>query len=320
MSINIKKNKVCIFGIGQVFEDTVEIIKDTFDVIRVCDNRTETWNCYFHDLLCIEPEELCKMKDTLVLVTVGSIDVYKEICKQLDGYNIEYVHISEVKEVDLSFLPYGIPYKQVCTTEIYDNYYDQNTNKISFEGKSIPQKCNIMFSGKNNHIIFKNNMVCRSELTINCFGDDNKVIFYDNVYIGRPDMKSEISVYNGSTCKIGKDTDIQQCTIIVNEGGRVEIGKNCMLSYDITIRQSDFHPIYDNVSKKRINKSKDIIVGDCVWLGERSSILAGANIGAGSVVGFGTITSSCFPNNVLIAGSPAKILRNNISWSKEKIK
>src|SRR5690606_37571054 len=53
-----------------------------------------------------------------------------------------------------------------------------------------------------------------------------------------------------------------------------------------------------------------------VWLARRSVCLGGTRIGAGSVVGFGSIVKGRFPNNVVIAGSPARVVRKDIAWER----
>lgn len=54
-----------------------------------------------------------------------------------------------------------------------------------------------------------------------------------------------------------------------------------------------------------------------MWIGHGVVLLVGANIGDGSVVGENAITSSIFPVHVIIAGSPAKVIRENVCWSRE---
>lgn len=51
------------------------------------------------------------------------------------------------------------------------------------------------------------------------------------------------------------------------------------------------------------------------WSG--SNFVGGAQIGTGSVVGCKSVTSSQFGRNQIIAGTPAKVLRENIIWSRD---
>lgn len=83
------------------------------------------------------------------------------------------------------------------------------------------------------------------------------------------------------------------------------------------MRTHDGHHIFDLSTKKRINLPQDVVIGNQVWIAYGATLLGGAQIGDGSVVGAGSITSSEFGDHTVIAGSPAKIIRENICWSKD---
>ena len=58
-------------------------------------------------------------------------------------------------------------------------------------------------------------------------------------------------------------------------------------------------------------------VGDHVWLGYGATLLGNASIGDNSVVGTMAVTSGSFPEEVVLAGSPARIVREGVLWSKD---
>ena len=64
---------------------------------------------------------------------------------------------------------------------------------------------------------------------------------------------------------------------------RIDFGKNCLLSWDILVMDSDFHKILD-AEGNVINQDRAILVGDRVWIGCRSTVLKGAVIPDDSVV------------------------------------
>ncbi len=90
-----------------------------------------------------------------------------------------------------------------------------------------------------------------------------------------------------------------------------------MLSWDIDIWQQAAHPIYEMETGRRINTAKNIEVGNHVWIGKSVGLLAGCRIGSDSVVGYGTVASSSYSNNCIIAGNPAKEIRHGISWKRD---
>jgi acetyltransferase-like isoleucine patch superfamily enzyme len=95
------------------------------------------------------------------------------------------------------------------------------------------------------------------------------------------------------------------------------IGNNVLLSWDILLMDTDSHPIRDE-RNEIINPDKPIQIGNNVWVGCRSIILKGAIISNDSVVGAGTIVNKHFKDSsVIIAGSPASVVRKNIRWLHE---
>lgn len=124
---------------------------------------------------------------------------------------------------------------------------------------------------------------------------------------------------SGSSIEIGDGTTIFSMQAGVNSKGKIVVGKDCMLSHSIELRQSDMHLIFDSITRKRINYPKDIVIGNHVWIGRGCELLGGANIGDNSIVGAKAVTSSSFPANVIIGGCPAKIIRTNVIWARDLI-
>lgn len=123
----------------------------------------------------------------------------------------------------------------------------------------------------------------------------------------------------GYRCKVVIDDDVtsQGPTYLTTaEAVKVSIGKDCMLSDRIQIRAEDSHAIYDVETGQIVNVSKDVFIGEHVWLGYQSTILSGTRIKNGSVVGFGAVVKGSYPNNVVIAGVPAKVVRKNVAWER----
>ena len=108
--------------------------------------------------------------------------------------------------------------------------------------------------------------------------------------------------------------------IIVEEGTSVQIGADCQIAVDVTIRTSDGHSIIDNKSGKRINSAMNILISNRCWLGESVKILKGAIIDSDCVIGAASIvTKGHYEGNCVYAGSPSKLIRKNIRWVTERI-
>lgn len=108
--------------------------------------------------------------------------------------------------------------------------------------------------------------------------------------------------------------DIHICA--QEDNSTIHIGKDCMLSNNIIIRTSDSHPIYDKLTGSRINFSKNVFIGNHVWIAPNSKILKGANIGDGCIVSSNTMVSKSINDNCLVVGMPSKVIKENISWNR----
>lgn len=104
------------------------------------------------------------------------------------------------------------------------------------------------------------------------------------------------------------------------EGCHIDIGCHSLFSNGVELHTSDYHSILQADSKVRINRADDIIIGDHVWIGLRTLVLKGTQICTNSVIGAGSIVNTRFNiSNVLIAGVPAKVIKEHINWDSQKI-
>ncbi|AUZ60627.1 hexapeptide repeat family transferase [Pseudomonas sp. XWY-1] len=147
--------------------------------------------------------------------------------------------------------------------------------------------------------------------------------------------KANITIGEGSELRIGGMSEIRGriivapgCKVIIGEGlicngdikihasenSNVIIGKDCLFA-NPQLLSSDMHSIFAE-NGERINYSRDILLGDRVWLATNALILKGAQISNDTVVGAGAVVSGRHPSNVVIGGNPAKIIKSGITWSR----
>lgn len=119
---------------------------------------------------------------------------------------------------------------------------------------------------------------------------------------------------------IGARTTIQKNNhLAAIEGSKIIIEEDCMFSSDIVVRTGDSHTIL-NADGKRINKSSNVHIGAHSWIGHRAMIMKGAIISRNTIIGAGAIVNKQFElENTAIAGIPAQIVKENVSWMRERI-
>ena len=117
---------------------------------------------------------------------------------------------------------------------------------------------------------------------------------------------------------IGSNNTFEGAHIAATEGKSIFIGNDCMLSSNIQIRNGDSHSILDINKNQRINNAKDTIIENHVWIGEGVKVLKGALIKSNSIVGTGSIVTNVVESNSIYAGVPAKKIKGNITWIRER--
>ena len=96
------------------------------------------------------------------------------------------------------------------------------------------------------------------------------------------------------------------CTIM--DACDVRIGKNCLLGPKVSIF-SVGHPINAELRNKRLAIAKPVTIGDNVWIGGNAVICPGVTIGSNVVVAAGAVVTGNIPDNVVVGGNPAKIIK-----------
>ncbi len=189
------------------------------------------------------------------------------------------------------------------------SYKDERNNVINYEGSTIGN-VKISFSGSNNTL----NVHSKTKLkgvTILFDCSDGTCNLGENAFSGFIRVGQDCLVDVGD-----KVTFTGGVYISTAEGSTVKVGDDCMFATNIEIRSDDAHPIFDVESGDRINPTRDIIIGNHVWIAGKSSILNGAGIGDGSILGYGSILKKKIPNNCIAVGVPARIVRKNIAWER----
>lgn len=196
--------------------------------------------------------------------------------------------------------------------------------------KSFKQKIKDFFRSQDNRHIFacgENNQFLAvapkraKKIRLRIYGNDNTIIvktkerFLADIRIGT------------------QGNPVNQCKIVIEEGSTAEgisigmlennqslsFGKDCMLAGDIKIFCSDIHTIYDNENNV-INRGKNLIIGNHVWIGTGVNIAKNSIIGDNCIVGMKSVVAGKFEEpNCVIAGNPARVVKRNVNWDRLSI-
>lgn len=92
--------------------------------------------------------------------------------------------------------------------------------------------------------------------------------------------------------------------------GPVTIGSHVNLAQGITVTalNHNFDNINENIDSQGIT-TKQVIINDDVWIGANAVILPGVTIGRHSVVAAGAVVTMDVPENTVVGGVPAKIIK-----------
>ena len=120
-----------------------------------------------------------------------------------------------------------------------------------------------------------------------------------------------VRVTKGAKLSIGDHTYINRSASI-DCTQEITIGDYCAISDNVQILDSDFHPITYN--GKTSTRSKPVHIGNHVWIGRGVIILKGVTIGNGAIVGAGSVVTRDVPPGCLVAGNPARVIKENVEW------
>lgn len=219
----------------------------------------------------------------------------------------------------------------VVNTKDMEHYEDEYGNRIICGGAAIT----VTFLGWGGYVEIGKNCTApklfievKDDATFkvggNCiFRGDNRVHVHSKASICIEDNCTftciQFNVFLGSGIHIHEESTFAKDFIIrTGVNAKIVIGRDCMFSWNNTILGSDGHAIFDVTTGKRTNweESAPLVIEDHVWIGAGCTILPKVKIGSGSIIGAASVVTKSVPNNCIAVGSPAKVIRKNIAWSR----
>lgn len=137
-----------------------------------------------------------------------------------------------------------------------------------------------------------------------------KVVFNGGSTFGHG---SRISVGKSGTLIVGNQFSVTGASSIVCYK-KIVLGNQSAIAWDVLLMDTDFHNIY-NESGEIINPTKEINIGENVWVGCKVTILKGVIIDSGNIIASGSFLTKTIPGkNQIVGGNPPRVLKENVSW------
>lgn len=190
-----------------------------------------------------------------------------------------------------------------------------NGNRIE-ASCALLKRVNIHFGGSGNRVII-HDFSRLTDVNMYIYGNNNVVHIGPWSYLNKLTLCTE---NNGNVIKIGEHALILgPSEFAAIEGTQIAVGKDAMISGDVNFRTGDSHSVL-NLEGRRINASRDITVGEHVWIGTRVTCLKGTVIPDDCIVGACALVVGSFEEpHCAIAGVPAKVVKHGVSWCRKRI-
>lgn len=125
------------------------------------------------------------------------------------------------------------------------------------------------------------------------------LIFGPIRFTGARDPASRVRIGSGVVINIGCLLDV---------GAEITIGNRVGIGQDVII-MTNRHRIGSHSQRLGSLESLPVRIDDGAWLSTRALVLPGITIGAGAVVAAGAVVTRSVPPDVLVAGTPARVVR-----------
>ena len=227
------------------------------------------------------------------------------------GENNKLIAVKGGKEYDLRSFHHKFSIKGNNNTVIL------NCDKVNEVIRKLPSGLSIEIEGNNNRIELEFPLKISGVKIV--MEEDNNLFSIKSTTHGFKDAYFRVS--NQSSIIIGKDSEIGNGNLrcILKDNYKVPhklvIGDGVHIARDTLIRTADGQFFIDAETGRPLDPPGDIIIGNNVWIMTNCMIIKNAYIPDGCAVAAKSFVNKKFDEeNCLIGGTPAKVLKHNVTW------
>lgn len=150
----------------------------------------------------------------------------------------------------------------------------------------------------------KENKKSKTETRI-ALKNNSKLTVDGNFFVG---AGTDIRVFEGGNLELNSGYTNGYTQIVCAKS--IKIGKDVAIAREVIIRDTDAHEIVG----KEHEPIKPVVIGNHVWIGAKAMIMKGVTIGEGAIVAAGAVVTKDVPPKTIVAGVPAKVIKENVTW------
>ena len=120
-------------------------------------------------------------------------------------------------------------------------------------------------------------------------------------------VQADFNCDNGRNIHVG-DNFLSNYNLTILDIAPVHIGDNVMIGPNVDIYTVN-HPLTASGRRANLAQGHQVTIGHDVWIGGRAVITPGVTIGNNVVIAAGAVVTHDMPDNTLVAGVPAKVIR-----------
>ena len=121
-------------------------------------------------------------------------------------------------------------------------------------------------------------------------------------------VKDKCYFGNGKNLKVGDRSQLGQNARL---GGTITIGEDVVMGPDVVMMATshEFKDLNTPINQQGAKPEEPIVIGNDCWIGTRVIILPGVHLGNKCIVAAGAVVTRSFPDNSIIGGVPAKLIK-----------